>query len=41
MDSWERFEETKLSWKNAFYSMLNMKGIGNEIMDMHGKFGMP
>ena len=27
MDSWERFEETKLPPKEAFYSKLNMKGI--------------
>ena len=27
MDSWERFEETKLPVKEAFYSKLNMKGI--------------
>ena len=30
MDIWEKFEETKLPLKNAFYSKLNMKGISDE-----------
>ena len=29
MDSWDRFEETKLPAKEAFYSRLNMKGISD------------
>ena len=27
MDSWEKFEETKLPKQNAFYSKLSMRGI--------------
>ena len=27
MDSWERFDETSLPDKEAFYSSLNIKGI--------------
>ena len=27
MNSWERFDETSLSDKEAFYSSLNMEGI--------------
>ena len=30
IDSWENFEETRLPPKNAFYSKLNMKGIGDK-----------
>ena len=30
MDSWERFDETSLSDKEAFYSSLNMKHIQKE-----------
>ena len=30
MDSWERFEETQLPPKEAFYSKLNMKGISEK-----------
>ena len=29
MDSWERFDETSLPDKKAFYSKLNEKGISN------------
>ena len=27
MDSWEKFDEIKLSLKNVFYSKLNIKSI--------------
>ena len=30
MDSWERFEETRLPPKEAFYSKLNMEGISDK-----------
>ena len=30
MDSWKKFEETKLPVKNAFYNKLNMKGISDQ-----------
>ena len=30
MGGWEKFEEPKLLAKNAFYSRLNMKAIGNQ-----------
>ena len=30
MDSWERFDETTLPNKKAFYSELNLKGITNK-----------
>ena len=30
MDSWEKFEKTKLPPKNIFYSKLNMKGISDQ-----------
>ena len=30
MDGWEKFEETKLPLKDAFYSRLNMKGISDQ-----------
>ena len=30
MNGWERFEETSLSPKDAFYSKLNMKGISDQ-----------
>ena len=30
MDSWEKFEETKLLVKNSFYSKLNMEGISDQ-----------
>ena len=30
MDGWEKFEETSLPPKNAFYSRLNMKGISDQ-----------
>ena len=30
MDSWKKFEETKLPPKEAFYSKLNMKGISDK-----------
>ena len=33
MDSWERFEETKLPPKEAFYSKLNMESISKEDYD--------
>ena len=29
-DDWEKFEETSLPPKNAFYSMLNMKNISDQ-----------
>jgi len=30
VDSWEKFEETKLPPKEAFYSKLNMKGVSDK-----------
>ena len=30
MDAWEKFEETSLPPKDAFYSRLNMKGISDQ-----------
>ena len=30
MDGWEKFEETTLPAKDAFYSRLNMKGISDQ-----------
>ena len=36
MDSWERFNETSLSDKEAFYSKLNEEGISN-INYAHGQ----
>ena len=30
MDSWERFEETRLPPREAFYSNLNMEGISDK-----------
>ena len=30
MDGWEKFEETSLPPKDAFYSRLSMKGISNQ-----------
>ena len=30
MDSWEKFEQTSLPLKDAFYSRLNMKGISDQ-----------
>ena len=39
MDSWEKFVETKLSPKNAFYIKPNMKGI-SDAMNMHSRFGI-
>ena len=30
MDNWEKFDETTLPPKEAFYSKLNLKGISNE-----------
>ena len=30
MSSWDRFEETKLPSKEAFYSRLNMSGVSSE-----------
>ena len=30
MDSWEKFEETRLPAKEAFYSKLNMEGISDK-----------
>ena len=30
MDSWKKFEETKLPAQNSFYSNLNMKGISDQ-----------
>ena len=37
MDNWEKFEDTSLSQKDAFYSKLNKKSISDQ--DMHNKFG--
>ena len=34
MDSWERFDETSLPDKEAFYSRLNMENIKMMIIDM-------
>ena len=36
MDSWERFDETSLSDKEAFYSNLNMEDI-TDVDYRHGK----
>lgn len=41
MDSWERFEETKLPSKKAFYSKINLKGISDSDHDLHSKFRIP
>ena len=30
IDSWKKFEETRLPPKNAFYSKFNMKGISGQ-----------
>ena len=30
MDSWEKFDETSLSDKEAFYNKLNLEGISDE-----------
>ena len=30
MDSWKKFEETKVPPKNLFYRRLNMKGISDK-----------
>ena len=30
MDNWEKFQETDLSAKDAFYSKLNMEGISDQ-----------
>ena len=40
MDSWERFEETRLPPKEAFYSKLNMEGISDKTMSMHSRCGI-
>ena len=34
MNSWERFDETSLPDKEAFYSSLNMENITDLIIDM-------
>ena len=33
MDSWKKFEETRLPGKNAYYSRLNMKGISDQVYE--------
>ena len=33
MDSWNKFEETRLPGKNAYYSRLNMKGISDQVYE--------
>ena len=33
MDGWEKFEETSLPLKDAFYSRLNMKGISDQDLE--------
>ena len=30
MTDWDKFKETKLPSREAFYSKLNMSGVGNE-----------
>ena len=30
MDNWEKFQETNLSAKDAFYNKLNMEGISDQ-----------
>ena len=44
IDSWEKFEKTKLSPKNVFYSKLIIKGVSNydlkcaaSLQEYHGK----
>ena len=39
MSSWDKFKETKLPPKEAFYSKLNMSGLAPKIMNMLVKFG--
>ena len=39
MSSWDRFEETKLPPKEAFYSKLNMVGVSSENYEHAKKFG--
>ena len=33
MDGWKKFEETSLPRKDAFYSMLNMKDISDQVYE--------
>ena len=40
MDGWKKFEETSLPSKDAFYSRLNMKGIGDQGYEHAQKFGI-
>ena len=39
MDSWERFEETRLPPKEAFYSKFKME-YHPKTMSMHSRFGI-
>ena len=40
MDSWEKFDETTLPPKEAFYSNLNLEDLAMRIMHMLKKYGM-
>ena len=39
MSEWDKFKETKLPPKKAFYSKLNMSGLAPKIMNTRKKFG--
>ena len=41
MDGWEKFEETNLPPKDAFYNRLSMKGISDCDYEHASKFGIP
>ena len=40
MDSWEKFDETILAPKEAFYSIFNLEDISDEDYAMLKKYGM-
>ena len=40
MDSWEKFNETELPYKQSFYSELNKEVLLMKSMYMHKKYGM-
>ena len=39
-DGWEKFEETSLPLKNAFYSKVNTKGISDQDHEHGSRFGI-
>ena len=39
MDDWDKFKETVLLPKEAFYSQVNMTGLVTEITSMLAEFG--